>query len=177
VELAFEDQKERRDQTSCYAGVSYTLVEMPYPSGKESKKTAVHKISYFDDDGNPKHEWLNYLQCDPSVEKELKEWVIESAQKFVYWLHQMVDIATRRGRSVWFMACPLTRVFLARCAGIVAMNYWGIVISQLTESEILVWATKKTAASTLVGLGDIHELHNVFGNARYQCRDFKIINE
>jgi hypothetical protein len=171
VDLSFDDQKERRDQIS-YPGVNYTLVKMPYPPDKKNKKTSVRTISFYTEDGDPKHEWLNYLQCDSSVEKELEEWVKESAQKFVYWLHQTVDIVLRRGRSVWFMACPLKRAFLSGSAGIVAMNHWGIVISQLTEVEMTTW-TKKTSASPLAGLGDIHELHNAFGNARYQCRDFK----
>jgi hypothetical protein len=100
------------------------------------------------------------------------KWKTESARLFLKYLGKMVDTIRSRGRSVWFMARPLeSRKFLSGSDGKVSFSHWGILISDFAKPQLEERIAEFNASPEQVW-GDLHELRNHFGTARYECSDY-----
>jgi hypothetical protein len=116
---------------------------------------------------------LKYIDTTRPLGPGDKKWQKESAQQVLHWLRIAAEIAQNRGRSVWFMARPLEkRRFPAASAGLIALNHWGILVSRFTKGQMTDRMDGNTSATDEIW-GDLHELRNFLGKARYECQDFK----
>jgi len=100
-------------------------------------------------------------------------WMIESAQHFLNSLLKVVETIRSRGRSVWFMVRPLeNRNLPGPSAGHVSFSHWGILVSGMTRSQ-LEDRLAETSTTTDSIWGDLHELRNILGTAKYECSTYR----
>jgi hypothetical protein len=139
-------------------GTRYTLIKMPGP-----------KTPFMGD----RLDILKYIDTAHPWDRGDKNWQKESGKHILHWLRIAAEIAQNRGRSVWFMARPLEkRRFPAASEGLIALSHWGILVSQFTKGQMTDRMNEKTPGGEEVW-GDLHELRNFLGKARYECQDFK----
>ena len=101
-------------------------------------------------------------------------WMPESARLFVGSLRKVVETVCSRGRSVWFMVRPLeSRALLSGPSDAkVSLSHWGILISGMTRSQLEDRLHELPSSSLDAIWGDLHELRNHFGTARYECSTY-----
>ena len=102
-------------------------------------------------------------------------WMSESARLFIRSLRKVVETVCSRGRSVWFMVRPLeSRALLSGPSDAkVSLSHWGILISGMTRSQLEDRLHESSPSSLDAIWGDLHELRNHFGTARYECSTYR----
>jgi hypothetical protein len=148
-----------------------------------------HQVAHLDSQGTPhtlikmpgpKHlpfdvirdDFLEYTDTTRPLDPG-DEWKKESAEHFLHWLRKAAEITQNRGRSVWFMARPLQkRIFPAVSEGLIALSHWGLLISRFSKGQMTDRMNRNTTDEDEIW-GDLHELRNFLGKARYECEDFK----
>jgi hypothetical protein len=100
-------------------------------------------------------------------------WMIESAHQFLNYLQRVVETIRSHGRSVWFMVRPLeNRNLPGPSAAHVSFSHWGILVSGMTRSQ-LEDRLEETSTTGDAIWGDLHELRNICGTAKYECSTYR----
>ena len=97
----------------------------------------------------------------------------KKSHHFLHWLQKMIEVARRRGRSVWFMARPLEQGLVS--SSVVSLNHWGILVSSQTREQVTSTRKNKTLAREHVW-GDLHEVTEHRGKAMYDRVKFTTVD-
>ena len=102
-------------------------------------------------------------------------WMSESGRLFIGSLRKVVETVCSRGRSVWFMVRPLqNRALLSGPSDAkVSLSHWGILISAMTRPQLEDRLLENPPSRWDAVWGDLHELRNHFGTARYECSTYR----
>jgi hypothetical protein len=133
---------------------------------------------------HPGYLWLDHLprslddvRLDSTrLSPNMDNWMIESANQFVSSLQKIVESICSRGRSVWFMVRPLeNRNLPGPSAAHVSFSHWGILVSGMTRSQLEDLSTETMPLGGPVDSiwGDLHELRNIYGAAKYECSTYR----
>ena len=162
VKCAGRGRKNRHDKKRGYA-----YIKLPGPTQKRSWGV---KVPQSED-----YSWLNaFLVGSHSRVGDLNEWKIACAATLKYCLQKAEKIVENYGRSVWFFACPLERKKWFRGSSCsMAFRHWAILISQLTETQMIARLEGNSSDRDLV-CGKLYELRECQGWAVYGSRPFSI---
>lgn len=115
---------------------------------------------------------INDINSNSPLSPHKDNWKIESAKLFITSVRKVVETICSRGRSVWFMVRPLeSRALLSGPSEAnVSFSHWGILISGMTRSQL---EDRLGDVESDAIWGDLHELRNYFGNARYEWSTYQ----
>ena len=141
------------------------------------------EVEYTLTGSQPGYSWLDriprsldktFFDTSPVLSPTKDNWMIESARIFVINLRKVVETVCSRGRSVWFMVRPLeNRAMLSGPSEAKAsFSHWGILISGMTRSQLEDRRAEATSGVDSIW-GDLHELRNHSGTARYECSTYR----
>jgi len=116
-----------------------------------------------------------HLNISSRLSPNNDNWMIESAQLFLHSFHRVIETIRSRGRSVWFMVRPLeNRNLPGPSAAHVSFSHWGILISDMTRSQLEDRLEETSTATSGDSIwGDLHELRNICGSAKYECCTYR----
>lgn len=128
----------------------------------------------------PGYRWLEHLprslddiEPNPRLSPHKDNWMIESAKLFVASIRKIAEVICSRGRSVWFMVRPLENratMLSGPSDARVSFSHWGILISGMTRSQL---EDRLQDAESDEIWGDLHELKNYYGNAKYEWSTYR----